>query len=98
MEPRQASMSRRLLAIGQLSECHREILIPAGQILQIATTTVSSYALLKLLVRKELDQLREDGARSVHPALSLFRTRPPNTLLNAISISNRFNAKPHASP
>jgi hypothetical protein len=44
---------------------------PAGQIFQIATTTLSGYALLKLLVGKELDQLGEekDGAPSFHPAV-----------------------------
>ena len=56
------------LAVGQLRERHREILIPAGQIFQIATTAVAGYALLKLLVGKELDQLREYGAPRVHPA------------------------------
>jgi hypothetical protein len=67
----------KTLTVSQLSECHRQILIPTGQIFQIATTAISIYALLELLVGKELDQLREDGAPSVHPALSMFRTRPP---------------------
>jgi hypothetical protein len=87
----------KTLAVGQLSECHRQILIPTGQIFQIATTTISVYPLLELLVGKELDQLREDGAPSVHPALSRFPIRPPRTLRNVNCISNRFNAKPHAS-
>jgi len=70
----------KTFAVGQLSERHREILIPAGPILQIATTTISGYALLELLVRKELiNQLREDSAPSVHPALSLLRTGLPST-------------------
>src|SRR5207244_2252968 len=74
----------KTLAVSQLSECHRQILIPTGQIFQIATTAISVYALLELLVGKELDQLREDGAPSVHPALSMFRTRSPRTLQNLI--------------
>jgi hypothetical protein len=49
-----------------------QILIPTGQIFQITTTTISIHALLELLVGQELDQLREDGAPSVHPALSRF--------------------------
>src|SRR5712692_10479417 len=49
---------------------------------QIAITPVAGYALLELLVRKELDQLGEDGAPSVHPALSLAPQQiPSNTLL-----------------
>jgi hypothetical protein len=57
---------------------------------------LSLYALLEVLVGKELDRLREDGAPTVCPALSLFRTRLPSTLRNVICISNRFNAKLHA--
>src|SRR6266566_2944786 len=72
----------KTLAVGQLSERHRQILIPTGQIFQIAITPVAGYALLELLVRKELDQLGEDGAPSVHPALSLAPQQiPSNTLL-----------------
>src|SRR5207245_10638846 len=80
----------KTLAVSQLSECHRQILIPTGQIFQIATTAISVYALLELLVGKELDQLREDGAPSVHPALSMFRTRPPRTLQILILHFNSF--------
>jgi hypothetical protein len=71
----------KTLAVRQLSECHREILIPTGQIFQIATTTISGYALLELLVGKEFDQLGEDGASIVHPALSLLGYRLPSMLL-----------------
>ena len=72
----------KTLAVGQLSERHRQIVIPTGQIFQIAITPVAGYALLELLVRKELDQLGEDGAPSVHPALSLAPQQiPSNTLL-----------------
>src|SRR5229473_2190530 len=86
----------KTLAVGQLSERHRQILIPTGQIFQIAITPVAGYALLELLVRKELDQLGEDGAPSVHPALSLAPQQIPSNP-NAVSISNRFNANTHAS-
>jgi hypothetical protein len=86
----------KTLAVGQLSECHRQILIPTGQSVQIATTTISVYAVMELLVGKELDQLREDGAPCVHPALSRFPTRLPRTLRSVIFISNRFNVKSHA--
>src|SRR6266849_2565042 len=67
----------KTLAVGQLSERHRQIVIPTGQIFQIAITPVAGYALLELLVRKELDQLGEDGAPSVHPALSLAPQQIP---------------------
>jgi hypothetical protein len=69
------------LAVPQLRERHREILIPTGQIFQIATTAVAGYALLKLLLGKEFDQLREYGAPRIHPALSPLRRNPPRMLL-----------------
>jgi hypothetical protein len=72
------------LAVGQLRECHCEMLIPTGQIFQIATTAVAVYALLKFLVGKELDQLGEYGAPSVHSALSPFRRNAPTMLLTLV--------------
>src|SRR5260370_19236010 len=68
------------LAVRQLRERHRQILIPTGQIFQIATTAVAGYALLKLLMGKEFDQLREYGAPRIHPALSPLRGSPPRML------------------
>src|SRR5208337_5419683 len=61
------------LAVGQLGERHSEVLIPAGQIFQVAITRIAGDALLELLVRKELDQLGKDGTPGVHPALSFRR-------------------------
>jgi len=74
------------LAVRQQCERHREILIPTGQILQIATTAVAGYALLKLLVGKELDQLREYGAPRIHPALSPLRRSLPRMLLTLFAL------------
>src|SRR5260370_5410394 len=81
-------------AVGQLCERHREILIPRGQILEIATTAVASYALLKLLVGKELDQLREYGASRIHPALSLLRRSRPRMLSTPFEFQIVFTPKP----
>jgi hypothetical protein len=57
----------------QLGKCHRKKLIRAGQLLQVAITTIPGHAFLELLMGKELDQLGEDRAPSVHPVLSLGR-------------------------
>src|SRR5437868_10862657 len=86
-------MSRRLSRVGQLRERHREILIPTGQILQIATTAIACYALLKLLVGKELDQLREYGAPRIHPALSPLRRSPPRMLSTPFELQIVFTPK-----
>src|SRR5207253_5915493 len=81
------------LAVRQLCERHREILIPAGQILQIATTAVAGYALLKLLLGKELDQLRKYGAPRIHPALSPLRRSPPRMLSTPFEFQIVFTPK-----
>jgi len=85
------------LAVGQLGECHGEVLIPAGQILQVAITAIAGDALLELLVRKELNQLGKDCAPGVHPALSLLRETPPSTPLTPFSVSNRSCSETHVS-
>jgi hypothetical protein len=86
----------KTLAVGQLSECHRQILIPTGQSFSGSDHHHISLRTSGTVVGEELDQLREDGTPCVHPALSPFPTRPPRTLENVIFISNRFNVKPHA--
>src|SRR2546422_9010975 len=55
----------------------RSTLFPYTTLFRSAITPVAGYALLELLVRKELDQLGEDGAPSVHPALSLAPQQIP---------------------
>ena len=83
------------LAVGQLGERHGEVLIPAGQILQVAITRIAGDTLLELLVREELDQLRKDCTPGVHQALSLFGQTPPSTPLAPVRASNRFCPKTH---
>ncbi len=63
-------MSRKTLAIGQLREGHRQILVPAGKSAQPDVTPVALDATAKLPVGKEADQLRKDGAALIHEPLS----------------------------
>ena len=74
------------LAIGELGEGHRQILIPAGEVLRVPVATIAGHALLKLLVGQMLDQLRKHGAARVHPPLSSLP--PPHPHL-PLAISNR---------
>ena len=55
--------------IGQLGECHRKKLIPAGETFQIGIATVAPYTFVKLFVRQVLDQLGENRTAKVHPPL-----------------------------
>jgi hypothetical protein len=87
----------KTLAVRQLSERHRQILIPARQTFRIAIAPIAGNALLEMLVGKELDQLGEDGAPCVHPALSMFRIEPRHLPKSSIFNSNRFNLGPQIS-
>jgi hypothetical protein len=48
--PRQVSMSRRLSTVGELGKGHRQILIPAGEVLRVTVSTIAGHAFVKLLV------------------------------------------------
>ena len=58
------------LAIGQLREGHRQILVPTGKSAQSDVAPVALDTTAKLPVGKEADQLREDGTALVHEPLS----------------------------
>ena len=62
-------MSRRAFPIGQLGECHRKKLIPAGETFQIGIAAVAQYTFVKLFARQVLDQLGENRTAKVHPPL-----------------------------
>ena len=81
------------LAVRQLRESHREILIPTGQIFQIATTTVAGYAFLKFLMGKELNQLGENGTSSIHPALSTTTGKPAKPAFSPFTFQIVFSPK-----
>jgi hypothetical protein len=83
----------KTLAVGQLGEGHGEILIPAGQAFQIPITSITFYTFLKLLVGKELHQLRENAAPNIHPALSLLSECLPSLLLKPFPFQIVFISK-----
>jgi hypothetical protein len=90
---KQVSMSRKL-AIGGLGESHRQILIPAGEVLRVTVPTIAGNVLVKLLVGKMLDQLRKHRAARVHPALWPCASLPPTP----VSGLGDFKSFPVAKP
>ena len=75
------------LAIGQLREGHRQILIPAGEASQPRIALIPRDATAKLTIRKEADQLREDGSTLVHGPLSAllaFKSRQARNDFNLL--------------
>jgi hypothetical protein len=59
----------KTVSIGQLSEGHRQILIPTRETSRPRITAVARYTTPKLAVRQKAQQLREDGSALVHSSL-----------------------------
>ena len=87
------------LPVGQLGKCHAEVLIPAGEALDLVVSMVVFYALAKIVDGYEVHQLGEYGTTRVHepsPSASMQKYGPLQKL-----ISNRLQpylpAKHHQS-
>jgi len=57
------------LAVSELSEGHRQILIPARQASVVAIAIIAGHTLLELDVGEVSNQLRENGSAGIHPPL-----------------------------
>jgi len=58
------------LAVGQLGERHRKILVPAGEAAMVRVAPITCNALLKLIPGQVIHDLRENGLSCIHPRLS----------------------------
>src|SRR5258708_7386098 len=75
------------LPIGQLSEGHRQILIPAAEASHPQVALIALDATTELAVGKKADQLREDGAPLIHEPLSAllaFKSRQARNDFNLL--------------
>src|ERR1035438_9937638 len=57
------------LAVSELSEGHRQILVPARQTSVVVIAVIAGHTLLELDVGEMSDQLRENGSAGIHPPL-----------------------------
>jgi hypothetical protein len=57
-------------AISELSESHRQKLVPTGKALLLMITVIATYTLLELVPGKILHELRENSLAKVHSSLS----------------------------
>src|SRR5215471_10817428 len=78
------------LAVSELSESHRQILIPARQTPVMAVAAIASNALLELVMGKVGDQLGEDGAAGVHPPLFCRQSLRESGPIWAVSVQIVF--------
>src|ERR1017187_2103088 len=56
-------------AVSELSECHRQVLIPTRETPAMLVPIITGYAFLEFLVRKRRHQFREHEAAGMHPPL-----------------------------
>jgi hypothetical protein len=83
------------LAVRELSESHRQILIPAREAPVMTVAVIAGNALLELVMGKVADQLREDGAAGIHPPL--FRRHRPGVFTRFGSFSVQIVFHPNAN-
>lgn len=60
----------KAFAVSELSEAHRQKLVPAGKALLLMIAVIPAYTLLELVPWKVLHELRENSLAKVHPSLS----------------------------
>ncbi len=76
------------LPAGQLGEGHAQVLVPAGEVLDLVVAVVALDAGAKRVGRQEVHKLREDRPSGVHPPSPSARMRKYGT--GAKSSSNRL--------
>src|SRR5215510_3214189 len=81
------------LSISQLCECHREELLPTGELSNAKIPVVTFNASTEFIVRDVFNELGENGPTAVHRCDS-FSPEDAESLLNREKISNRLNRFP----
>jgi hypothetical protein len=65
-------------AVSELSEAHRQKLVPTGKALLLMITVIPTYTLLKLVPGKMLHELKENSLAKVHSSLSTIAGEAQN--------------------
>jgi hypothetical protein len=58
------------LAVSQLREGHRQVLVPAREASPVSITAITGHTLLKLVGGEVLHELSKNGLAGIHPSLS----------------------------
>jgi hypothetical protein len=82
------------LAIGQLREGHRQILIPAGEASRSQFTLITLDATTELPIGKKADQLRKDGAPLIHEPLSALLAFKSRQARNDFNLLHSYYLQP----
>jgi hypothetical protein len=79
-------------AVSELSESHRQILVPAREASKVSVASIARHTLLKLVERQVIHELREDGPAEVHSTFSAKTSMAGDRGFapgSALKISNR---------
>jgi hypothetical protein len=66
-------------AVSELSEAHRQKLVPTGKALLLMIAMIPAYTLLELVPGKMLHELRENSLAKVHYSLSAIVKGSPRS-------------------
>ena len=58
------------LAVSQLREGHRQVLVPARETSPVSITAITGHTLLKLVGGQVVHELSKNGLAGIHPSLS----------------------------
>jgi hypothetical protein len=83
----------KALAISELGETHRQKLIPTGETLLLVVAVITRYALLELVSRNMLHDLRKNRLAYIHPSLSAIDVAGPGPHSGAFFAQKKFKSK-----
>ena len=81
------------LAISQLSEGHRQKLVPTRKTLLLVIATVAGHALQELIAWKMIDDLGENSLAKIHPPLSAICAESRGDVRKPVPAKNSSNRK-----
>src|SRR5438067_12193370 len=88
----------KALAISQLGERHRQILIAASEASPMSITAIARDALLEFVGGQMVHQLSEDNLAGIHPSLSEMASRPGGTVPGSDCAGKSSNRKNQLHP
>ena len=80
IERKHASIAQALV-ISQLSESHRQVLVPARETSPLCVASITSDTLLKLVGGQVVHELSKYGLAGIHSSLSVSGTEPAAKLV-----------------
>jgi hypothetical protein len=91
--PQATSDVAQPLAVSQLSESHRQKLVPTRETLLLVIATVAQHAFQELIPWEMIDELGENSLAKIHPSLSEICAGTPRGQPEASSGEKQFKSQ-----